>query len=129
VIFHDGTPPYSTTFQIAAVARWVADATIVLGHAGLADYTLPAAQLVRDIPNLYACACGPKPADIRHLVDVAGPEKILFGSDYGLSDWLILADRLDAVRYAGLTEVELEKVLWQNAARLLHLKPDWSEHA
>src|SRR5437868_4815398 len=35
VIFHDGTPPYSTTFQIAAAARWVPAAKVVLGHAGL----------------------------------------------------------------------------------------------
>jgi predicted TIM-barrel fold metal-dependent hydrolase len=120
-LFHDGTPPYSTTFQIAAVARWIESASIVLGHAGLADYTLPAIQLTRDIPNLYACVCGPKPADIRHLVDIAGPEKVLFGSDFGLSDSLILADRLDSVRYAGLNETELEQVLWRTSAKLLHL--------
>lgn len=121
-LFHDGTPPYSTTFQIAATARWVPEANIVLGHAGLADYTIPAVQLTRDIPNLYACVCGPKPADIRHLVDVAGSEKVLFGSDYGLSDVLILHDRLDAVRYAGLSEAELEQVLWRTAAKLLGKK-------
>ena len=57
---------------------------------------------------------------MRHLVDVAGPDKVLFGSDYGLSDWLILEDRLDAVRFAGLTAAESEAVLWRNAARLLH---------
>ena len=63
VLFHDGTPPYSTTFQLAATARWVPEATVVLGHAGLADYCEPAAQLVRDIPNLYACVCGPRTGD------------------------------------------------------------------
>jgi predicted TIM-barrel fold metal-dependent hydrolase len=122
VLFHDGTPPYSTTFQIANVARWVPEATVVLGHAGLADYCLPAAQLVRDIPNLYACVCGPRAGDVRHLVDVAGPDKVLFGSDYGLSDWMILEDRLDAVRFAGLTAAESEAVLSRNAARLLHVE-------
>ena len=66
------------------------------------------------------------PADIRHIVDAAGSDKILFGSDYGLSDWMILADRLDSVHYARLGEADLEKILWRNAARLLHLEPDWS---
>src|SRR5439155_4100558 len=99
----------------------VPEATIVLGHAGLADYTLAAAQLARDIPNLYACVCGPRPADIRHIVDVAGPAKVMFGSDFGLSDWMIIADRLDSVRHAGLSDDELEMVLWRNSARLLHL--------
>src|SRR5207237_4976522 len=101
VLFHDGTPPYATTFQIAACARWVPQATIVLGHAGLADYTIAAAQLARDIPNLYACVCGPRTADVRHIVETAGANKVLFGSDFGLSDWMIIEDRLASVRDAG----------------------------
>jgi predicted TIM-barrel fold metal-dependent hydrolase len=123
VLFHDGTPPYSTTFQIANVARWVPDATIVLGHAGLADYTHAAADLARDLPNLYACACGPKPADIRHIVKTAGAHKVCFGSDFGLSDATILQERLDSVTHAGLTDDELDQVLYRTSASLLHLDP------
>jgi predicted TIM-barrel fold metal-dependent hydrolase len=119
VIFHDGTPPYSTTFQVAQCARWVPEAKIVLGHAGLADYTIPAAQLVRDIPNLYACVCGPRTADVKYLVDTAGAEKILFGSDFGLSDWSIIEDRLDAIRHAGLSEGQMRLILRDNAAKLM----------
>jgi predicted TIM-barrel fold metal-dependent hydrolase len=120
-LFHDGTPPYSTTFQIAQCARWVPEAAIVLGHAGLADYTLAAAELTRDIPNLYACVCGPRTADVRHIIDVAGIDKVLFGSDFGLSDWMIIEDRLDSVRYSGLSDDELDRLLYRNAARLLGL--------
>ena len=122
VLFHDGTPPYSTTFQIAACARWVPEATIVLGHAGLADYTLAAAQLAREIPNLYACVCGPRTADVRHIVETAGAHKVLFGSDFGLSDWMIIEDRLDSVRFAGLSDQQLAQVLFKTAAKLLHLE-------
>src|SRR3954470_19616591 len=121
VLFHDGTPPYATTFQIAQCARWVPEATIVLGHAGLADYTIPAAQLVRDIPNLHACVCGPRAGDVKYLGDTAGAEKILFGSDFGLSDALILEDRLDTVRHAGLTDDQKRLILHDNAAKLLHV--------
>jgi len=122
VIFHDGTPPYATTFQIAACARWVPEATIVLGHAGLADYTLAAAELARDTPNLYACVCGPRTADVRHIVETAGAHKVLFGSDFGLSDWMIIEDRLDSVRFAGLSDQQLAQVLFKTAAKLLHLE-------
>jgi predicted TIM-barrel fold metal-dependent hydrolase len=122
VMFHDGTPPYATTLQIAACARWAPEATIVLGHAGLADYTLAAAQLARDIPNLYACVCGPRTADVRHIVETAGAEKVVFGSDFGLSDWMIIEDRLDSVRFAGLSNEQLEQVLFRTAAKLLHLE-------
>jgi uncharacterized protein len=121
VIFHDGTPPYSTTFQIAMCARWAPEANIVLGHAGLADYTTAAARLCKEIPNLYACVCGPRTADIRHIVEIAGAEKVLFGSDFGLSDALVLRDRIDSVLHAGLSEQQRDQILWRTAAQLLRI--------
>ncbi len=121
LLFHDGTPPYSTTFQIADLARWVPEATIVLGHAGLADYVYPAGQLIRELPNLYACYCGPKVGDLRYLLEAGGAEKVLFGSDFGFGDWRMLAERMDDVYEAGLGPRELELVMGGNARRLLRL--------
>jgi predicted TIM-barrel fold metal-dependent hydrolase len=121
VLFHDGTPPYSTTYQIAELARWAPHTTIVLGHAGSADYVDAAAQLVRDLPNLYGNYCGPRPGDLVHLVELAGAEKILFGSDLGAAGWRLLPERIDNVLEAGLSDDELKLVLYSNAARLLHL--------
>lgn len=121
VLFHDGTPPYSTTFQIADTARWVPEATIVLGHAGLSDYIAPAAELVRDVPNLYACVCGPRAGWVNYLVRTAGAQKVLFGSDFGFTDWTILAEFLDNVRAADLDASAYERVVYRNAAELLHL--------
>lgn len=122
VLFHDGTPPYATSFQIAALARLVPEASIVLGHAGLADYVVAAGQLLRDIPNLYGCLCGPKAADLKYLLEMAGPEKVLFGSDFGLSSWEILAERLDNVTLSGVGQSEMRMILYDNAARLLRLE-------
>jgi predicted TIM-barrel fold metal-dependent hydrolase len=119
VLYHDGTPPYSTTFQIADLARWVPEAAILLGHAGLADYTDPAAQLIRDLPNLYGCFCGSRPGDLVHLVETAGADKILFGSDFDPGSWELLAERLDNTLEAGLAADDLEAVLWRNSERLL----------
>jgi len=119
VLFHDGTPPYSTTFQIAAAARWVPQATVVLGHAGLSDYIVAAGQLVRDIPNLYACICGPRAGYVPYLVQTAGARKLIFGSDFGFSDWTILAEFLDNVREANVDDESMEMILHGNAARLL----------
>lgn len=119
VLFHDGTPPYSTTFQIAAMARWVPEAKIVLGHAGLADYVYPAGQLLRALPNLYACVCGPKSGDLLYLIEAAGADRILFGSDFGVASWRVLEERLHEVLAAELPDGDLQKVLYENAARLL----------
>lgn len=121
VLFHDGTPPYCTTFQIAAAARWVPECQVVLGHSGLSDYVYAAGQLLRDIPNLHACFCGPKSGELAYIVGCAGPDKVLFGSDFGICDWTLLAERLDEVMDAGLNEEILTRVLSGNAARLLRL--------
>jgi len=37
VLFHDGTPPYSTPLQIADIAEKTPKTKIILGHAGLDD--------------------------------------------------------------------------------------------
>jgi uncharacterized protein len=121
VVFHDGTPPYATSFQVAAAARWVPEATVVLGHGGLSDYVVAAGQLARDIPNLYVCICGPHAGEVPYLVETAGPEKVLFGSDFGFSDWTILADFLDNVLQSDVNPQTKNRILYDNAARLLHL--------
>lgn len=122
VLFHDGTPPYSSTFQIAAMARWVPEAKIVLGHAGLGDYVYAAGQLLRELPNLYACFCCPKAGELPYLIEMAGADRILFGSDIGIADWHMLAERLDEVTQSELPETIQKKVLYDNAARLLQLR-------
>jgi predicted TIM-barrel fold metal-dependent hydrolase len=122
VLFHDGTPPYSTTYQIAELARWAPETTIVLGHAGSADYVDPAAQLIRDLPNLYGNYCGSRPGDLLHLVATGGADKIIFGSDFGAGTWKLLPERIDNVLEAGLSEADLDRVLYANAVRLLHLE-------
>lgn len=122
VLFHDGTPPYSTTYQIAELARWAPETTIVLGHAGSADYVDPAAQLIRDLPNLYGNYCGSRPGDLLHLVATGGAHKIIFGSDFGAGTWKLLPERIDNVLEAGLSQADTDRVLYGNAAKLLHLE-------
>ena len=122
VMFHDGTPPYSTTFQIAALARDNPETVVVLGHAGLSDYVYAAGQLAAEIPNLYLCFCAPKAGELPYLVRTAGAHKVLFGSDLGFGESRILEERLDEVLMAGLDEATLDQVLYRNAARLLGLK-------
>jgi uncharacterized protein len=121
VLYHDGTPPYSTTYQIADLARWSPETNVILGHAGSADYVDAAAQLIRDIPNLYGCFCGPRPGDLEHLINVGGAERIVFGSDFGAVGWRLLPERIDNVLEAGLSDDDLDRVLYTNAARLLRL--------
>jgi predicted TIM-barrel fold metal-dependent hydrolase len=88
----------------------------------LSDYVLAAGRLVRDIPNLYACICGPRAGLVPYLVQTAGADKVIFGSDFGFTDWTILAEFLDNVRESSVDRETLKRVLYKNAARLLRLE-------
>ncbi|GJM27449.1 MAG: hypothetical protein DHS20C17_00840 [Cyclobacteriaceae bacterium] len=122
VIFHDGTPPYATTFQIAALARWVPAAKIILGHSGLSDYIVAAGQLAGELDNLYLCLTGPKSGEIKFLADTAGVDKMVFGSDLGFSDWRMLPECIDYVLQSGLHPQSISKIFYSNAVDLLDLK-------
>lgn len=71
------------------------------------------------IPLLY------RPAVYRAIVDVVGPEKVLYGSDYPLLLYPSqtrtpdFASFLAELRTAGLTEAELQLILGQNIQRVL----------
>lgn len=86
LLCHDGTPPYSTPLQIAALARRHPRLPVVLGHGGLHDCWREALAATLETPNLYHCPCGTPLYAARHIVTQAPPHKVLFGTDAGLSD-------------------------------------------
>ena len=51
----------------------------------------------------------------------AGAHKIVFGSDFGFTDWSILAEFLDNVREANIDSKSMDQILHRNSARLLRL--------
>ena len=59
LLFHDGTPPYSTSLQIAYLARCFPKATIILGHSGLRDYWREALYAAIKYKNIVLQFCGP----------------------------------------------------------------------
>jgi predicted TIM-barrel fold metal-dependent hydrolase len=86
LLSHDGTPPYSTPLQIAALARRHPRLPVVLGHGGLHDCWREALVAVQETPNLYLCICGTPPYAARRILAEAPAGKVLFGTDAGLSD-------------------------------------------
>jgi predicted TIM-barrel fold metal-dependent hydrolase len=86
VLSHDGTPPYSTPAQIAALSRRHPRVPFVLGHGGLHDCWREALASIQETPNLFLCICGTPPYAARRILAQAPPHRVLFGSDAGLSD-------------------------------------------
>ncbi|MDY7548985.1 hypothetical protein RGU75_22485 [Glaciimonas sp. CA11.2] len=52
-------------------------------------------------------------------VDIIGPDRILYGSNFGGGD-VVRHDLTDGLR---LSPMELDKIRWKNACELLHLDP------
>jgi hypothetical protein len=84
MIFHDGTPPYSSSLQIARLAAEYPELKVILGHAGLHDLWPEAIAAGRRNRNVYLCMCATPPFAMERIVDEVPTEQIVFGSDGGL---------------------------------------------
>lgn len=125
IIFHDGTPPYSTPLQIATLAERHPDLTVILGHSGLLDLWPEALEAGRRLENILLCLCGPPTSAMQMLVDAVPHQRILFGSDIGFGADYQARHRLEQVRALRLPPESLDAILGGNAIRLLGL----TEHA
>jgi predicted TIM-barrel fold metal-dependent hydrolase len=83
IMFHDGTPAYSTSLQAAALAARFPDLTVILGHSGLRDLWQTALAAALRYPNIVLCLCGTLPLGIDRIVSEVDPERLLFGTDAG----------------------------------------------
>ncbi|GAA4524821.1 amidohydrolase family protein [Amycolatopsis samaneae] len=122
LLSHDGTPPYSTPAQIAALARRHPTLPVVLGHGGLHDCWREALAVTCETANLHLCLCGTPPYAARRIVAEAPPGKVVFGTDAGLSDKAgqdYAVARVAEVEGWGLTERQRADLLVHNPLRLL----------
>jgi predicted TIM-barrel fold metal-dependent hydrolase len=103
-------------------AKKYPNANIVLAHAGnFATGRRSCISAARQAPNIYieTCSSWRQFGSIEELVEGAGEDRILFGSDQPLMD-----PRVQIGRYltSDLSETAKRKALGENAARLLGIK-------
>lgn len=118
ILFHDGTPPFSTPLQLATLARRHSRTTIVLGHGGLHDLWREAIAAVETAENVHLCMCGTPGYAMRAIVARCPLERLLFGTDAGL--------RPEPVqRYARLRILQLDELGLDAAQRdaIVELNP------
>jgi predicted TIM-barrel fold metal-dependent hydrolase len=104
---------------IARLCRGVPDAAFVLAHPGAkrTDF-LQRLELVARLPNLYLDLSGSgidRLGIVRHCIDTAGREKLLFGSDFPINNPAVY---LHGVLFETLTEAEREAIFSGNFCRL-----------
>lgn len=122
ILFHDGTPPFSTPLQLATLARRQPRTTIVLGHGGLHDLWREAIAAVKTTENVHLCMCGTPGYAMRAIVARCPLERLLFGTDAGLRPEPV--QRYARLRILQLNELGLdadqrEAILELNPRRLL----------
>jgi hypothetical protein len=106
MLFHDGTPPYSTPLQIGELAGRFPDLQVVLGHGGLYDMWPEAIAAARRYPNVHVCMTSLHPQAMRRIIAEVPIDQVLFGSDGGLA----AIDRQDYVadRWRMFHDLELD---------------------
>jgi uncharacterized protein len=122
ILFHDGTPPFSTPLQLAALARRHPETQIVLGHGGLHDLWREAIQAVVTTDNVHLCMSGTPGYAMRAIVARCPLERLLFGTDAGLRPEPLQRYAVLRVRQLdelGLDDAQREAILVTNPRRLL----------
>jgi len=117
VMFHDGTPPYSTPRQIAWLAERHPRTQVILGHAGLADLWRDAADAGRALGNVWLQPTASPPATVRAALEAVGPGRLLFGTDAGFGTVHFIRYSLAKYR-AALGEDLLRRIIEDGPARM-----------
>jgi predicted TIM-barrel fold metal-dependent hydrolase len=120
VFFHDGTPTYSLSEQIAGLARRYPRTRIVLAHAGLL-WDWRGALAAARIPNIWLCLCGPHQRAIETICRRADPARLVWGSDFGFGKADQVEYRLNLFLRARMPEDLRARILGDNARELLKL--------
>lgn len=127
VLFHAGIdlelydPVHCTPAMLSHVITAFPEATIIAAHFGghrLWDDV--ESRLIGTPVYLDTSYAMPELPSAR-MVDMArrhGMDRIVFGTD---SPWRDIAGEVEAISQAGFSPMELEKILWKNAARILGL--------
>ena len=123
VLFHSGWGFNSMPGLIADVAKRFPSVPIVIGHSGRYGYHREAAAVASDVPNVLLDVSGlSAPPAIEELVELVGPERVLFGSDHPYSPLGFELEKL--VRWTRLAPAAIAQVAGLNACRMLGLDAD-----
>lgn len=120
ILYHDGTPPWAETLQVAAMADYYPEAKIIIGHAGLFDAWQSAVQACNTHENIWLCICGPCVGDAAQIIRMARPDRLIYGSDFATSNTSnLVKERLKVLRLACPDEAMQRKIFSENPRMLI----------
>ncbi|MDO9087014.1 MAG: amidohydrolase family protein [Anaerolineaceae bacterium] len=119
VVFHDGTPPYSSPLQIAYFALRHPKLKVILGHGGLHDLWKEALFAAERCKNIFIIPSGTPPHGLKQMISRLSIEKFLFGTDAGFGDPYWLPFQINKLKNLKLSSSDEKMVFGENAERIL----------
>jgi predicted TIM-barrel fold metal-dependent hydrolase len=121
IIFHTGPEPQSFPKFVGEIAPRHPHANFVIGHSGnTPDERAQAIAAAQANPNVYleTCSTFRTPGVIEQLVNEAGADRVLYGSDMPLMD---PRPQMGKIITADISDDAKRQILGANACRLLRL--------
>lgn len=122
LITHTGPEITCQPYQIGVIAERFPNAQFVIGHAGnMEPYRTQGIEATQSNPNVYleTCSTFREPGVVERLVEEAGADRVLFGSDVPLMD---PRSQLGKIITADISDDAKRLVLGENAKRLLKIE-------
>ena len=117
---HGGASPLCTPFVWIDHAKRRPDMRFVFTHVCGREFGYSCIEAIRDLDNFWVETSANMEIDIlRKAVEVLGPERMLFGTDWPYKPTNIEIEKL---YHLGLSESELELVFYKNAEKLWERK-------
>jgi uncharacterized protein len=122
VLIHCGHPPWSLPWSFERLAERYPDVTIIMAHMGHGHivYINGSLDVAEDYPNIMVDTAGmTMHTKIKEAVLRLGVDRVMYGSDtpLGHPGW-----EIPKVKVAGLTNEQLEHVLYDNAIKIYQMK-------
>lgn len=114
--------PGVSTEKFAGLARQFPTVPFILGHMGFGPADPEAIEAAAELDNLFLETSGGNVLHIRLAVEKAGASKVVFGSEFPLSH---PRAELEKILCLGLSDPDLERILYRNIYDLLRLSEVW----
>lgn len=108
--------PSASTEAVGKLAKEFKDTTFIIGHMGFGPLDTDAIELASTLENVYLETSTANYLMIKEAVDKCGYEKVIYGSEYPLSDPIIEKQKIERL---AISDEQKEYVFSKNILRIL----------
>lgn len=113
---HTVFSPAAATIKLGMLAEEFPDTNFILGHMGFGPVDIDGFELASRYDNFYLETSGGSYMGIKLAIEKAGPEKLIFGSEFPLQHPGVELKKIEAL---GLNKKDRNKVLADNILKII----------